>query len=137
VYNGGVLDPPDDPILGFVSLLDPSGASVVVTTLSSLWTLSQLDELSRWGRRREPRFHEAGREPDRTPSVDGRLVDGVMHPFLVAWWATDDLGHVHLRVLPVAGPPDGFGVCSGPVLSVRGDRSAARLDLPRNVPSES
>ena len=51
---------------------------------------------------------------------EGRLADGTWHALNRCWWRVYADGERRLRLLPAAGPADGAGVVSDPIVAVKG-----------------
>lgn len=90
---------------------------VRVTTESSIWLVTE------GCYRRMPRTERVRR---LTITQSRRLTDLVEHPWRRCWWRTDIAGDQRLRILPVAGDPDGVGVVSGVIVDVRGSWTCPR-----------
>ena len=84
---------------------------VRVETERSVWLVTG-DGYQRLPRQERPR--------PPVVSIDGRLADGTWHGLRRCWWRTHVDGELRLRLLPKAGPADGAGVVSGPIVAVKG-----------------
>lgn len=84
-----------------------------ITTESSVWLLD-CATYTRVPRAERPDDARSHLSPWR------RLDDGRRHPHRGAWWVRDEQGNLRARILPVSGPPDGMGIITGVVVSVRG-----------------
>ena len=87
----------------------PLGSPLRVVTDSSVWII-RADAYLRLPRSETPR--------PETASIGGRLADGRWHGHRGAWWVADG-DRWRIRLLPVAGPPCGVGVITGPIVSCR------------------
>ena len=100
-----MINPSEDPLAEFVAITPSTPCTIVVTTFASEWTLEHLDNGEAHTCTRRPREHVAFRDPDATPSVEGRLIDGIAHRFRQAWWGRDEYGSLCLRIIPFVGSP--------------------------------
>jgi hypothetical protein len=109
-WGSGVVDLPDYTPVGPVQPCPVAR----VHTQRSLW-LIDADVYIRMPR------HGERPDPARDVWSDwGRLDDLVRHPYRRAWWSIDPAGVLVVRIHPVAGPPNGAGIISGPVVAVTG-----------------
>lgn len=92
--------------------VDPAPVAVI-TTESSVWLLD-CATYTRVARGERPDSARSHLSPWR------RLDDGRRHTYRGAWWVRDEQGNLQVRILPVSGPPDGVGIITGVVVSVRG-----------------
>jgi hypothetical protein len=77
---------------------------VRVVTENSNWLLTG-DRYQRLPRAEQPR--------PAVESIDGRLDDAHWHEMQRCWWVVFADGAAAVRILPMAGPPDGVGIVTG------------------------
>jgi hypothetical protein len=88
---------------------------VRVRTESSIWLI---------GPSKYHRLPQEERPRATPPSDERRLDDAVWHGMRRCWWITYPDGRQALRILPIAGPPEGLGVVSGLIVEISGDWEA-------------
>jgi hypothetical protein len=79
---------------------------VRVVTENSNWLLTA-DRYQRLPRAEQPR--------PAVESIDGRLDDAHWHEMKRCWWVVPADGAATVRILPMAGPPDGVGIVTGAI----------------------
>ena len=85
---------------------------VRVVTANSNWWLTA-DRYQRLPRSEQPRPAVA--------SIDGRLNDAKWHEMRRCWWVVYADGAAAVRILPMAGPPDGLGIVTGAIERIEGE----------------